>query len=216
MADAQDSAPIKAHSVYGQMWKSVHEQFADQLGSLPTAQRYRPPGAPYKLPVVNRVALFPWRYAHDAVTELAQASFGLDVSATRKDVLTRGADVPDMLPFGEITNSDLPEEAALDIERYRAQFRETAAAHPVVVVAYASNPDALHNAHWAVVKGLRADGTLELGYREPLYLRPSPPPEQGIKPVRDPGPSFDGGPLQAPVISARRKPSTGASGTDGA
>jgi hypothetical protein len=191
-------------------------QFEDQLGSLPTAQRYRPPGAPYKLPVVNGVALFPWRYAHDAVTELAQASFGLDASATRIDVLTRGADVPDMLPFGEVTNYDIPEVAALDIERYRAQFRETAAAHPVVVVAYASNPDALHNIHWADVKSLRADGTLELGYREPLYVRPSPPPEPGIKPIRDPGPSFDGGPLQTPVISPRRKPYTSASGTDGA
>jgi hypothetical protein len=216
MAEAQETAPIKAHGVYGQIWKSVHEQFDIRLGSLPTADRYRPKRAPYKLPVVNGTALFPWRYAHDAVTELNQASFGPDVSATRKELLTGGADVADMLPFGDITTSDIPEEVAAEIEHYRAQFRDTAAAHPVVVVAYASNPAAFLNAHWADVKGLRQDGTLELGYREPLYLRPPTPPEQRRKPTADAGPNFANAPLQVPVINARFKPSTSASGTDGA
>jgi hypothetical protein len=216
MAGAQEDAPIRAHLVYGQIWKSVHEQFDDRLGSLPTAQRYRPKRAQYRLPVVNGTALFPWRYAHDSVTELEHASFGPNVSATRRELLTAGAPVPDMLPFGEITPSDIPEEEAADIERYRAQFRETAAVHPLVVVAYASNPDALLNAFWADVNGLRADGTLELGYREPLYFRRPPPP--GIKLVGDddPGPSFDGGPLQVPVISPRFKRPASAAGTDSA
>jgi hypothetical protein len=216
MAEAQEGAPIKAHTVYGQMSRSVHEQFEVRFRSLPTAQLYNPKRAHYKLPVVNGTALFPWRYAHDAVTELDQASFGPDVSATRKEVLSGGVDVADMLPFGELTTPDVPEEVAAEIERFRAQFRETVAAHPVVVVAYASNPAALLNAYWADVKGLRSDGTLELGYRERLDVRPPTRPEPVREPVDDDRPNFASAPLQAPVISARSKPSATASGTDGA
>ena len=216
MAEAQEGAPIKAHTVYGQMSRSVHEQFEVRFRSLPTAQLYNPKRAHYKLPVVNGTALFPWRYAHDAVTELDQASFGPDVSATRKEVLSGGVDVADMLPFGDLTTPDVPEEVAAEIERFRAQFRETVAAHPVVVVAYASNPAALLNAYWADVKGLRSDGTLELGYRERLDVRPPTTPEPVRKPADDDRPNFASAPLQIPVISARSKPSTTASGTDGA
>jgi hypothetical protein len=78
---------------------------------------------------VNGTALFPWRYAHDARTDLERASFGLEVSDTRKAVLS-GAELPDMLPFGEVTPTFAPEEAS-EIERYRTEFRETAASHPV-------------------------------------------------------------------------------------
>jgi hypothetical protein len=151
---------------------------------------------------VNGTALFPWRYAHDAVTGLDQASFGPDVSATRKELLTAGADVADLLPFGDLVAPDVPEEAAAEIERFRAQFRETAAVHPVVVVAYASNPAALLNAYWADVKALRSDGSLELGYRERLDVRRPTPPEPARKPSRDDRPSFASAPLQVPVISA--------------
>jgi hypothetical protein len=216
MAEAREGAPVKAHVVYGQMSRSVHEQFEVQFGSLPTAQLYHPKRAPYKLPVVNGTALFPWRYAHDVVTGLDQASFGPDVSATRKEVLTGGVDVADMLPFGDLTTPDVPEEVAAEIERFRAQFRETAAVHPVVVVAYASNPAALLNAYWADVIGLRSDGTLELGYCERLDVRPPTPPKAVREPVEDDRPNFASAPLRVPVISARAKPSAGASGTDGA
>jgi len=61
---------MRAHAVYGQIWRAVHDGMAEDFGSLPTAQLYRPPSAPYKIVVVNGTALFPWRYAHDMVTDL--------------------------------------------------------------------------------------------------------------------------------------------------
>ena len=204
MADAQEQAPIKSQSVYGQIWRSVHDEIEERFGSLAAAQLYRPKNAPYRVLVVNGTALFPWRYAHDARTELDRASFGLEVSDARKAVLA-GVELPGMLPFGEITTSGLPEEEA-EIERYRAQFRETAAQHPVVVVAYASNPDALLNAFWGDIKRLREDGTLEWGWREQLDMGTPTPPGHGQKPAEDNRPSFASAPLGRPAIRARRTP----------
>lgn len=208
MADAQEQAPIKSQSVYGQMWRSVHDELEERFRSLATAQLYRPKNAPYKVLVVNGTALFPWRYAHDARAGVDQASFGSQVSDTRRGVLG-GVDVPDMLPFGESTTPWLPEEAA-EIERYRAEFRETAAEHPVVVIAYASNPDALLNAWWGDVKRLREDGTLEWGWREQLDVGSPTQPGRGLRPADDNRPSFSNAPLQRPAIRARRKPRTDA------
>lgn len=217
MAGAQETAPVKAQVVYGGMSRSVHEQFAEQLGPLPTAQLYHPKGAYYRLPVVNGTALFPWRYAHDAVTTPDRASFGPKVSAARKELLTGAFHVDALLPFSsDPAVPEVAQEEAAEIERYRAHFRETAENHPLVVVGYASNSAALLNIYWADVKSLRSDGTLELGYLEWLDVRPTTPPEQGRKPAGDDRPNFTSGPLQVPVISARPKPSTTASGTDGA
>ena len=216
MAGAQETAPVRAQVVYGGMSRAVHEQFAEQFGSLPTAQLYHPKGAYYRLPVVNGTALFPWRYAHEAVTQPDRASFGPKVSAARKEVLTGAFTVDALLPFDDDpAMPEVAEEEAAEIERYRAQFRETAENHPLVVVGYASNSAALLNIYWADVKDLRPDGTLELGYLEWLDVRPTMPPEQGRKPVDDDRPNFTSGPLQVPVISARPRPSTMASGTDG-
>jgi hypothetical protein len=217
MAGAQQTAPVKALVVYGGMSRSVHEQFAEQIGLLPTAQLYHPKGAYYRLPVINGTALFPWRYAHDAVTGPKEASFGPKVSATRKEILTGDFNVDAMLPFDD--DAPLPEvaeEEAADIERYREQFREAAATHPLVTVGYASNPAALLNIFLADVKGLRADGTLELGYLEWLEVRPTTSPEQSRKSVENDRPNFASGPLRVPVISARSKGSTRVSGTNGA
>ena len=217
MAGAQETAPVKAQVVYGGMSRSVHEQFTEQLGSLPTAQLYHPKGAHYRLPVVNGTALFPWRYAHDAVTTPDRASFGPNVSATRKEVLTGAFHVDALLPFGDDPAvPEIAQEDAAELERYRAQFRETFENHPLVVVGYASNSAALLKIYWADVIGLRPDGTLDLGHLEWLNVRPTTPPEQGRKPAADDRPDFTSGPLQVPVISARPKPSTTASGTDGA
>jgi hypothetical protein len=40
MADAQERAPMRAHAVYGQIWRAVHDGMAEDFGSLPTAQLY--------------------------------------------------------------------------------------------------------------------------------------------------------------------------------
>lgn len=209
MAESQERAPMKAQAVYGQIWRAVHDEMLERYQSLPTAQVYRPKNAPYKILVVHGTALFPWRYAHDTRTELDQASFGLDVSPTRRAIL-EGADVPDMLPFGEMTDSDLPADEAEEVELYRSAFREAAADHPVVVLAYASNPTALLNVIWGDSKQLRDDGTLEWGWRERLYSQPIPP-DSGQVPEKDSRPDFADAPLPKPRVTPRPKPAKAAS-----
>lgn len=205
MAEAQERAPMRSQAVYGQIWRAVHDAIEEDFGSLTSAQFYRPRNAPYKVLVVNGTALFPWRYAHDSVTDLDQASLGVDVSPTRRAVLA-GAALQDMLPFGEMTTADLPAEEADEIERYREAFRETAAEHPVVVLGYASNPAALLTAVWGDIKQLRADGTLEWGWREWLDIHQPTPPGYRLIPVQDDNrPSFTSAPLQTPAITARPK-----------
>ena len=207
MADAQERAPLRSQAVYGQIWRSVHDALEEDFRSLTTAQFYRPPSAPYKVLVVNGTALFPWRYAHDAVTKVDDASFGLDVSPTRKMILA-GVAVPDLLPLGDLPPSDLPAEEAEEIERHRAAFRETAAEHPVVVIAYASNPAALLTAIWGDIMQLRADGTLEWGWREHMDVNQPTPPGYRVASVRDNDrSSFSSAPLQTPAITARPRPS---------
>lgn len=205
MADAQERAPMKSQAVYGQIWRSVHDAIEEDFRSLTTAQFYRPPSAPYKVLVVNGTALYPWRYAHDAVTDLDNASFGLDVSPTRKTILA-GVAVPDLLPLGDLSPSDISAEEADEIERHRAAFRETAAEHPVVVIAYASNPAAFLTAIWGDINQLREDGTLEWGWRERLDVNQPAPPGYRVAPVRDnERPSFSTAPLETPAITTRLK-----------
>src|SRR5213082_3486600 len=60
--DAQEASGHRSHGVYGQFWRGILEKF-ESFGRLPGATLIRPGDAPYKLPVVNEVALFPWRYA---------------------------------------------------------------------------------------------------------------------------------------------------------
>jgi hypothetical protein len=203
MSEAQERAPMQSQAVYGQIWRAVHDQILERYRSLPTAQVYRPKKAPYKIMVVNGTALFPWRYAHDAVTQLDQASFGPDVSPTRKAILA-GAALPDMLPLGEVANSELPAEEAEEITLYRTAFRDAAAEHPVVVLAYASNPTALLNTIWGDARQLRDDGTLQWGWRELLYSQPTAT-DSGQAPAKNNRPNFASAPLPKPLVTARPK-----------
>lgn len=213
MAEAQERAPMKSQAVYGQIWRAVHDAIEEDFRSLNTVQFHRPPSAPYKVLVVHGTALFPWRYAHDNVTDLDQASLGPNVSLTRRSVLS-GVTLPDMLPWGDTLAADLPPEEAEEIKRYRAAFRETAAEHPVVMLAYASNPAALLAATWGDIKKLHDDGTLEWGWREHLDIYQPAPPGYRLGSLHDEErPSFTSAPLQTPVITARPRFAEGQSGS---
>jgi hypothetical protein len=70
----------------------------------------------------------------------------------------------------------------------------------------ASNPSALLNAAWGDIKQLRADGTLEWGWREWLDIHKPTPPGYRLSQVRDDDrPSFANAPLQQPLIIPRQK-----------
>lgn len=58
--DAQEACGHRSQSVYGEFWRGILERF-EAFGNLPGASLVRPGDAPYKLPVVNGVVLFPWR-----------------------------------------------------------------------------------------------------------------------------------------------------------
>jgi hypothetical protein len=218
MAEAQESAPIRAQSVYGEIWRAVHEGLEEACKSLATVQLYRPPRAPYKVPVIGGTAVFPWRFAKDAVTDLDHASFGPRVSATRQAVLS-GVELPEMLPFGGLSTVDdgTSERDAEEIERYRAAFRATVARHPVVVLAYASNPRMLLSGYWGDSIRLRTDGTLEWGAREQLDLtRPTQPPGRRLAVVSDDTrPNFQNAPLRPAVVRPRRKASDAPRSSEG-
>jgi len=64
-ADAQDASGHRSKGVYGEFWRGILEKF-EQFGKLPGATLIRPGQAPYNIPVMNGVALFPWRYGRAA------------------------------------------------------------------------------------------------------------------------------------------------------
>lgn len=190
MAAAQQVAPVENNGVYGNMWLSVHQGIVGEFEGLSAAQKYRPHGASYEILVVNGTAIFPLRYAHDAVTKPNNMSLGRQVSSTRRSVILGESCPEPLLPFADGEPAELDPAVVDEVARYRQEFRDVASEHPVVVTAYASNPTNLHNAYWGDVKSLRADGGLSLGYLERLDLgRPDP----GGRRLRDLGPD-DGRP----------------------
>ena len=73
--DAQEASRHRSFSVYGEFWRGILERF-EAFGGLPGASLERPGDAPYRIPIVDGVALFPWRYAKSRETELASTPFG--------------------------------------------------------------------------------------------------------------------------------------------
>jgi hypothetical protein len=99
--DAQEASGHRSRSVYGQFWRGLIEKF-EVFGELPGATLVRPGEAPYKIPVVNGVVVFPWRYAKNRETDFAVTRFGTSEArlavATLRRPLVQGAldlDVPD-------------------------------------------------------------------------------------------------------------------------
>lgn len=170
--DAQEASGHRSRSVYGEFWRGLLEKF-EAFGELPGATLVRPGEAPYRLPVVNGVVLFPWRYAKSRETELATTRFA--ISDARVAVATlRSPSVQDALDL------DLPDPALSDEER-----RLLAALHaddPVisssrlVLVAISSSVSGLFAAEWGEAK-LNAAGFIQwVGLPENLLqLPPSRP-----------------------------------------
>lgn len=73
--DAQEACGHRSQSVYGEFWRGILERF-ESFGDLPGASLVRPGDAPYKLAMVNGVALFPWRFAKGRDAQLASTPFG--------------------------------------------------------------------------------------------------------------------------------------------
>lgn len=65
---------IEVAACTGEFWRGILEKF-EQFGNLPGSTLIRPGQAPYRIPVVNGVAIFPWRYGRNSEGDLTATPF---------------------------------------------------------------------------------------------------------------------------------------------
>lgn len=172
--DAQEASGHRSRSVYGEFWRGILEKF-EAFGHLPGAALIRPGDAPYKVPVVNGVALFPWRYAKSREADLAVTPFGTSDARIAITSL-RPAAVQEPLDF------DLPDAGFSDDEMDLLATFQGITQDPVVtsgrlvLVAISSSVSGLFALQWGVVE-LTADGCVEwAGFNESLLSLPASKP----------------------------------------
>jgi hypothetical protein len=182
MAVAQDVSKVQAQFVYGVMWRRTLEEFARVIpDEIPGAAILRPRGAAYQIVTVNAVPLYPWRYAKDLAADPGRARLGTPPSGVRLALFTGdevgveqltldlGGDATD-----RATSRSGAAEGAPDDEQGGREaaglFGELARQAPVVVVVqYASTPDALLRVRWGDGR-LQPGGTVANDFAEDLDL----------------------------------------------
>lgn len=148
--DAQEASGHRSRSVYGEFWRGVLEKF-ETLGQLPGASMVRPGEAPYKVPVINGIALFPWRYSHHSGGELRATPFGTSSARVAMASLRP-------FPVQESFDLGLPETGLSEEDRELLATFEDVVADPVVesgrlvLVAIASSVSGLFSVQWGEVE----------------------------------------------------------------
>jgi hypothetical protein len=164
-ADAQEASGHRSRGVYGEFWRGILERF-EEFGRLPHAALTRPGQAPYNIPVVNGVAIFPWRYGRTGGEDLTTTPFV--TSDARSEMFALGG----RSMQGEL-NLGLPGPGLTTEEQELAEVVEAAisdalvTAGKVVVVAISSSPMALHAMGWGEAT-VTDDGCLAWGFFENL------------------------------------------------
>lgn len=179
-ADAQEASGHRSKGVYGEFWRGILERF-EQFGKLPGSALIRPGHAPYRIPVVGGVALFPWRYGRNREGDLAATPFTTSEARTAmfgiSGVLTQ-AELDLGLPRPELT----PEEQLLAemVEAARDDAQVTSG--KLVVAAIRSSASGLHDMEWGEVT-LNDDDCLQWGFHENLMAvkaaKPFAVPDEG-------------------------------------
>jgi len=163
-ADAQEASGHRSRGVYGEFWRGILERFED-FGNLPHAALVRPGQAPYKIPVVNGVAIFPWRYGRTGGEDLVATPFVTSDARSAMFALGSGATQGELnlgLPGPGLT----PEEELADV--FEAAMSEAlVTTGKVVVVAISSSPMALHAMSWGEATST-SDGRLKWSFVEDL------------------------------------------------
>lgn len=217
-----DAGGHSTHDDYGTIWLKAHEELVRHVCDAILEAHVIRPGksrkARYFLPVVNGVALYPWRYGRDR-KPLEEARFPQPVSPIRLGLRSiipaafRRRDPRQLDAFAHTGADDQELEALLD-EEEALKERQHDLPEDTVFVAYTSHPDrGVLNRYWADVRVVDEEGTVSWGNREPL-----PPPEPGYKlksggEPTGPAPTgtaagsksgrFDDSPLAPPDLSAR-------------
>lgn len=169
-ADAQEASGHRSRGVYGQFWRGVLERF-EELGQLPHGSLVRPGHAPYKIPVINGVAVFPWRYGRTGHEDLATTSF---ITSPARLAVTN---LETAHAQGELDLGIVPPELTEE-ERVLAEVVEqtigggAGLARKLVVVAISSSPVALHDLRWGEVT-LGPDGCIQWSFCEDLIKVPA-------------------------------------------
>jgi hypothetical protein len=164
-ADAQEASGHRSKGVYGEFWRGILEKF-EQFGNLPGATLIQPGQAPYRIPVINGVALFPWRYSRSHDDDLATRRFDTSEARAAMFDLSNVVIQPELnlgLPRPELTAEE--QELAEVVEAAMSDARVTSA--KLVVVAISSSVTGLRNMMWGEVT-LNDDGSLEWGFHENL------------------------------------------------
>lgn len=204
LAEAQAAAEMVGSQVYGNVWLKVLQDFVGAFGSLPGAHIVRVPAAPYDLIAFGDTVLFPWRYAREAGVD-AVATPMSHLSDTRRQIFDGFAIDPQLtFPYGfeDKGGVDVLDESTSD-----ASVRDLVAhGHRVVVVAYASNADALLRIEWGDAE-LAGEGLpLTWDFHEVLSLAPAETatrPSLTVVAPLDGKPDFTTGPLTEPDLTAR-------------
>ena len=201
LAEAQEAAEMTGNQVYGNIWLKVLQDFVGAFGHLPGAHIVRVPAAPYDLIAFGDTVLFPWRYAREAGVEAVDTPMA-DVSETRRRIFDGFAVDPQMtFPYGfdgEEEGGDVMDDSSI---------RELVAnGHRVVVIAYASNADALLRIEWGDAELAGVGLPLTWDFHEVLSLAPAETvarPSLTLVTRLDDEPDFASGPLNEPRLAAR-------------
>jgi hypothetical protein len=167
--DAQEASGHRSRSVYGEFWRGLLERF-EAFGTLPGATLVRPGEAPYKLPVINGVVLFPWRFAKTRETEFATTRFTTSDARVAVTTLRRPQ-------LQGVLDVHLPSPGTTEEERQLLEALRPAdpaiASCRLVVVAVSSSVSGLFSAEWGEAR-LTEAGSIEW-VEEPESLLPLVP-----------------------------------------
>jgi hypothetical protein len=196
LANAQVEADMDHQGVYGQIWHRCLNEFAQQLGRLPSAVRVAVPGARYSVAAFGDVVVFPWRYSREAGVEIGSRRFA--VSDARFSLFQTTNDKRGQQIDLGFEHPELTEEERDVVAKQHAALAEVMSRYSrVVVVGYASNSLALHNVMWGEAK-LGADGYLEFSTSESLIdLASNALVDVNVEE------SFDSGELPAAVLEVK-------------
>lgn len=168
--DAQEASGHRSRGVYGEFWRGILEQF-EEFGILPGATLVCPGSAPYKIPVMNGVALFPWRYARSRETRLAETPF-VTSDARAAATALRLPIVDDGLDLGFPDAGLTTEEAELVNSFVGATKDPAVTTGKLVLVAISSSLNGLFAVEWGEAQVTSAGFVEWSGFHESLLQLP--------------------------------------------
>jgi hypothetical protein len=220
---AHQAMGLTANDVYGQIWQTQHEELIKRLRLVEGVHLIRPKGARYHLAIAgeHNAILYPWRYGNDLRSSVDEAR--MRMSEVRRNLLELNPDVPDrQLSIEQAGKTE--EEMLAEYKEINTVLQEMATAGRMVLIAYASNPQAgILRAYWGDATQADEDGRLRWSHREELPLPGlaeggtdiGGAPLRPVPPLNGPsvsGPRFDDAPLEEPALGIR--PPLTSPGTD--